>query len=110
MALAGVHIVFASAVGMQNGLWGQNVLPYAASASETMASAATSSIRAPGEDVQALLSISSSIPIYYATGPTAAYAAAAVAASHGPKRYMDPSFGREDVIVNSGDYFSWVTA
>jgi hypothetical protein len=25
----------------------------------------------------------------------------------GPRRYMDPTFGREDIFVDPGDKFAW---
>lgn len=100
MALVGVHIAFGSAVGLQNGLFGQSTLPYLCTESETMVSAGTSNVSCPGEFQQGVLSISASAPIFYSTGPNPNV--------NGPEvRYMDPAFGREDIIVNSGDFFAW---
>lgn len=103
MALTGVHIAFGSAIGLQHALTGQPTLPYLLSSSQTMASAGTSSVFASGNvnTEQALLSISASAPIFYTTGPLATINI------NGATRYMDPSFGREDIVVNSGDYFAW---
>jgi hypothetical protein len=76
--------------------------------SQTMASAATSTISAPlstaafGE-TQPMRSISASAPIFYAVGPIPD-------PNNGPRRYMDRSFGREDIFVNPGDKFAWVFA
>jgi hypothetical protein len=103
MSLTGVHIAFGSAIGLSHALTGQPTLPYLLSSSQTMSSAGTSTISAPGNvnTEQALLSISASAPIYYCTGPLSTLNI------NGPTRYMDPSFGREDIVVNSGDYFAW---
>jgi hypothetical protein len=54
-------------------------------------------------NVQPLLSISASAPIFYAVGP-------APDATIGPRRYMDPTFGREDIFVDAGDKFAWILA
>jgi hypothetical protein len=54
-------------------------------------------------ETQPMLSISASAPMFYAVGPTPD-------ANNGPRRYMDPSFGREDIFVNPGDKFAWVFA
>lgn len=100
MALVGVHIAFGSAVGLQNGLFGQSTLPYLCTTSETMSSGGTSTVSCPGTYEQGVLSISASAPIYYSTGPNPDINGLEV-------RYMDPQFGREDIIVNSGDFFAW---
>jgi hypothetical protein len=108
MALSGVHITF----GYSNS--GGSELPYGATASETMAAATTSTVVAPSAPGPALhldrnttylplLSISASAAIFYATGPNPD-------ASASPRRYMDPTFGREDIFVNPGDKFAWVAA
>jgi hypothetical protein len=65
-----------------------------------MATGGTSTISAGGTNEQALLSISASAPIFYTVGPRPNINGNAV-------RYYDPSFGREDIIVNSGDFFAW---
>lgn len=103
MALAGVHICFGYANGgpvPQTGPSG-TLLPYSAKSSQTMASPATSTISAPIG--QPLLSISASAPIFYAVGPNPD-------ATNGPRRYYDPTFGREDILVNVGDKFAWILA
>lgn len=102
MALAGVHITFSdTAQGLaQSG----ELLPYRVTGSQTMASAATSSIKAIGHgNAQVLLRINASAAIFYATGPSPD--------PNGTRRcYMDPAFGREDVFVDDGDLFAWVLA
>jgi hypothetical protein len=100
MALSGVHIAFGAAIGFQNGLFNQPSLPYLCTSSETMVSAGISTICAGGDYVQALLSISASAPIFYAVGPDPDITGPDV-------RYYDPALGREDIIVNSGDFFAW---
>lgn len=109
MALSGVHICFGfSSVGLANSLRGQSSLVASAVSSETMAAAGTSSISAPADSnnrsMTPVLSISSSVAIFYATGPNPD-------ASASPRRYYDPSSGlREDIFVNPGDKFAWVAA
>ncbi len=108
MALSGVHITF----GYSNS--GGSELPYVAVSSETISGAGTSTISAPAAPVPAshvdrnttylpLLSISASAAIFYAVGPNPD-------STNGPLRYMDPTFGREDIFVNPGDKFAWVAA
>ena len=108
MALSGVHITF----GYSNS--GGSELPYNAVSSETMAAATTSTVYAPSPPAPAshldrnttylpLLSISASAAIFYAVGT-------APDATNGPRRYMDPTFGREDIFVNPGDKFAWIAA
>lgn len=103
MALAGVHIAFGAAISVGQFNLGQTLLPFHCLASQTMASAGTSTISAPGKVDQAVLSISASAPIFYAVGPNPN-------AGVNPRRYMDPSFGREDIYVNPGDFFAWLFA
>ena len=47
-----------------------------------------------------MLSISGSAAAFYVVGP-------APDITNGPRRYFDPQFGREDIIVNPGDGFAW---
>jgi hypothetical protein len=96
MALAGVHIAFGSLRISAGG-----ALLFSADLSQTMASPATSS--ANPDTGTSVLSISASAPIFYAVGPTPD-------ATNGPRRYMDPAFGREDVFVNPGDKMAWILA
>jgi hypothetical protein len=118
MALSGVNITFspcniilnpsltlAQSV-LSNVSANQALLSGVPSASQTMATAGTSTISAMTLLTEAsvgLLSISASAPIFYATGPNPD-------ATNGPRRYMDPAFGREDIFVNPGDKFAWVFA
>jgi hypothetical protein len=104
MALAGVHITFGGSNVLSSG---GDTLPFVASSSETMAAPALSTKTAP--PIQgALLSISASASIYYVTGPNATLAQVTDGVT--PRRYMDPTFGREDIFVNPGDKFAWTTA
>jgi hypothetical protein len=102
MPLAGVEITFSD---MAEGLsQSKALLPYRATDSQTMASPGTSIIEAMAHGIeQPLLSITASAPIFYAVGP-------APDPTNGPRRYMDPSFGREDLFVDPGDKFAWVFA
>lgn len=104
MALTGVHITFGySSNSASSPNLGGNTLPFQATASETMASAGTSTISAPS-NTGALLSISASAAIFYVTGPDPD-------TNVGPLRYYDPSFSsREDIFVNPGDKFAWIAA
>lgn len=106
MALSGVHITF----GYSDS--GGTALPYYATSSQTMAAATTSTVVAPsgpspgldrGTTYLPLLSISASAAIFYAVGSSPD-------ATSGARRYMDPTFGREDIFVNPGDKFAWVAA
>src|SRR6266404_2030618 len=107
MALSGVHIAFGGcSIGIYNGL-GQPTLLGECSASETLANAGTSTITAPpvqgGIKGQPTLSISASAAIFYAVGTNPD-------ATNGPRRYMDPVFGREDIFCSPGDKFAWIAA
>jgi hypothetical protein len=102
MSISGVHITFSD---MSRGVsQSPALLPCQANRSQTMASPGTSTVFAlPHGNVQPLLSISASAPIFYAVGP-------APDATNGPRRYMDPAFGREDIFVDPGDRFAWIPA
>lgn len=108
MAISGVHICFGFCnVGLVNGL-SQSTLPGAATSSQTMANAGTSTVAAAQSNAGAgppMVSISASAAIFYATGPIPDASGASY-----PRRYYDPSFGREDIFVNPGDKFAWVLA
>lgn len=104
-SLSGVHITF----GYTDSTGAP--LPYFATSSETMSIATVSIVSAPHAPTPdqsldrnvaylPLLSISASAPIFYCTGPDPMIDIDA-------KRYMDPTFGREDVFVNPGDFFAW---
>jgi hypothetical protein len=101
MPLSGVHITFSdTARGL---VQGPALLPYRATGSQSMTEPGTSSVAAVAHGIaQQLLSISASAPIFYAVGPTPDPTGAA-----GPRRYMDPQFGREDIFCDSGDKFAW---
>jgi hypothetical protein len=98
----GIHITFSD---MSPGIsQSPALLPCQANRSQTMSSPGTSTVFAlPHGNVQPLLSISASAPIFYAVGPTPD-------ATNGPRRYMDPAFGREDIFVDAGDKFAWILA
>lgn len=108
MALSGVHIVFGYT---QDGTTKESSspLPFSAQSSQTMASAATSTISAPAalaSGQKPLLSINASAAIFYATG-----AAPDASGNAGyPRRYYDPANGREDIFVEPGDKFAWILA
>lgn len=107
MALSGVHIAFgACAIGIFNNL-GQPTLLGQCSSSQTMSGAGTATIAAPAFTGQPgltpVLSISASAAIFYAVGPSPD-------AVNGPRRYMDPAFGREDIFCSPGDKFAWAAA
>jgi hypothetical protein len=104
MPLTGVEITFSD---MAQGLpQSPALLPYKASSSQTMASPGTSTVMALAHGIeQPLLSISASAPIWYAVGPTPDPTGVT-----GPRRYMDPTFGREDLFVDPGDLFAWIFA
>jgi hypothetical protein len=104
MSLSGVAITFSD---MAEGLpQSPALLPYRATGSQTMASPGTSTVAAIGHGIsQPLLSISAAAPIFYAVGPTPDPTGAT-----GPRRYMDPTFGREDIFCDAGDKFAWVAA
>jgi hypothetical protein len=110
MALVGVHIAF----GYCNiGTVGEQQPPsllFGCTSSQTMASAGTSTVVAPGSgslSFQAVISISASAPIFYALGPNPV---ADGSDSPNKRRYMDPATGREDIFVNAGDKLAWVFA
>jgi hypothetical protein len=102
MALFGVEITFSD---MAEGLsQSKALLPYRETGSQMMASPGMSTVVALAHGIeQPLLSISASAPIFYAVGP-------APDATNGPRRYMDPSFGREDIFCDAGDKFAWIFA
>lgn len=101
MALVGVHIAYGSMLPDFNG---QVTLLYTCTISQTMTSPGTSSIFSPGDTgFQSVLSISASAPIFYSVG-------ANPNSSVSPRRYYDPSFGREDIFVDAETRFAWVFA
>ena len=100
MALTGVHITF-SLPGVPAG--SSTALPYEQQASQTMATAGTSTASALNGGT--LLSLSASAPIFYAVGQFPDASASSVA-----RRYYDPTFGREDILVSAGDKVAWVFA
>lgn len=109
MAFSGVHITFGLTQDGQVYKNSAMPLPYAALSSQTMTSGTTSSIAAPSGGalgLKPLLSISASAAIFYATGT------APDASGNGayPRRYFDPSQGREDIFVEPGDKFAWTFA
>lgn len=108
MALAGVHLTFGYA-RVQGGYlkqFGATML-YKAVSSQTMSSAATSTISAPDtvDPLQrAIASINASAAIFYVVGPNPDI-------NNGPRRYFDPSLNsRDDVLVDAGDKIAWVFA
>jgi hypothetical protein len=109
MALAGVHIEFGAACDGDDTRLGVPVLRSVIAASQTMATAGTSTIVVPGvpgvagNGYRPILSISASSPIVFAVGPTPD-------ATNGARRYMDPANGGVDVFVNPGDKVAWVLA
>lgn len=117
MALSGVHIAWGLASPGAVNQAGQSTLPSANPLDgETMAASAVSASSAPtvpGGSSQPLLSISASAAIYYVTGPGVTVAQLANASTGRVAcRYYDPtqSPGREDIFVNSKDFFAWVFA
>jgi hypothetical protein len=101
MPLAGVYIAFSD---MAQGIsQSKALLPYRETGSQMMTSPGTSTVKALAHGIeQPLLSISASAPIFYAVGPTPDPTGVT-----GPRRYMDPTFGREDLFVDPGDLFAW---
>jgi hypothetical protein len=102
MALTGVHITFSDlAEGLAQS---PALLPYRATSAEMMAVPGTSTVAALFHgNSQPLLSISAQAPIFYAVGPNPD-------PINGPRRYYDPSFGREDIFCDPGDTFGWILA
>lgn len=102
MALSGIHITFGYSASSNPYGHAPAVLPFQSVSSQTMASPGTSSISAPAAigGQQPMLSISGSAAAFYVVGP-------APDITNGPRRYFDPQFGREDIIVNPGDGFAW---
>ena len=102
MALTGVHITFSN---LAEGLvQSPALLPYRATGAQTMATPGTSTVMAVFQgNMQPLLSISATAPIFYAVGPVPD-------PINGPRRYYDPSFGREDIFCDPGDLFGWIFA
>jgi hypothetical protein len=110
MALAGVHLEFSVGSDGDDTRLGIPVLRSGVvSGAQTMATAGTSTIAAPGvagvagNGYTPLLSISASAPIFFAVGPTPD-------ATNGARRYMDPANGGIDVFVNPGDRVAWILA
>jgi hypothetical protein len=106
MALAGVHLE----IGLgSDGIYNTPGAPVGRGfllLSQTMATAGTSTIVAPGvsgSGHRPILSISASAPIFFAVGPTPD-------ATNGARRYMDPANGSVDVFVNPGDFVAWILA
>jgi hypothetical protein len=104
MALAGVLITFSD---MAEGLaQSPALLPYRATGSQYMAAPGTSTVMGLQHGIaQVLLSISASAPIFYAVGPNPDPTGVTT-----PRRYYDPSFGREDLFCDPGDKFAYIFA
>jgi hypothetical protein len=98
MSLTGVVITFSD---MAQGLpQSPALLPYRATGSQTMTTPGMSSVTAVAHGIEKpLLSISAAVPIIYSVGPAPSLS--------GPCRYYDPSFGREDIFCDPGDYVIW---
>jgi hypothetical protein len=109
MALTGVHIEFGTGSSGDSTMLATPVLRGVLSLSQTMASAGTSTIAAPGvagvagDGYRPILSLSASAPIFFAVGPTPD-------ATNGARRYMDPANGGVDIFVNPGDKVAWILA
>ncbi|KRQ03287.1 hypothetical protein AOQ71_31665 [Bradyrhizobium manausense] len=107
MALSGIHVTVGHArTGGGTYSTGPTPLPYAATASQNTASAGTLSITAPGSyDLASpvLTSVNASSTVFYAVGPSPD-------AVNGPRRYYDPSLGREDIFADIGDSIAWTPA
>lgn len=100
--LSGVHIEFGFGSMGDDTRLSSPVLRGVLRSSQTMASAGTSTISAPGSvGNRPVLSISTSAAIFYAVG-------SAPDATNGPRRYMD--IGSVDVFVNPGDKVAWILA
>lgn len=104
MPLAGVAITFSDeAQGLAQS---PALLPYRATGLQMMTTPGTSTVAGIGHGIaQPLVSISASAPIFYAVGPTPDPTGV-----NTPRRYMDPTFGREDLFVDPDDKFAWIFA
>jgi hypothetical protein len=105
MALTGVHIAIGSCNNVGSTGPQPASLPFIVASSQTMATAATSTISVTGSSN--VLSISASAPIFYAVGPSPV---ADGSDTNPRRRYYDPAAGREDIFVQMGDKFAWVFA
>lgn len=107
MALANVQIEFGPASGIS--VAGNNTpLLGPVTASQNLAASTVSSISAPSPaNSKPVLTIWAAAAIFFATGPNVTTASAGNAAL---RRYMDPAFGRYDIVVEPGDKFVWVAA
>ena len=107
MALANVQIEWGAASGISVARENQPLL-YQLSSSENLAASTVSTTSAPSPgDSKPILSIWAAAPIFFAIGRDVTTASAGTASL---RRYMDPAFGRYDIVVNSGDKFVWVLA
>jgi hypothetical protein len=107
MALANVQIEFGASSGVS--VAGNNTpLLGALSASQNLAASTVSSIAAPSPgNSQPVLTIWAAAPIFFALGPNVTTTSANNAAL---RRYMDPQFGRYDIVCSPGDKFVWQAA
>lgn len=108
MALSNVQIEFGSAQGV--GVAGNNVplLGPVLGSSQNLAASTVSTAVAPSpSNSQPVCSIWSTVPIFFALGPNITTTSANNAAL---RRYMDPAFGRYDIVCNPGDKFVWQAA
>jgi len=107
MALANVQIEFGPASGISVAKENVPLLGPLVS-SQNLAASTVSSISAPSPaDSQPVCSIWAAAPIFFALGPSVTTTSAGVASL---RRYMDPAFGRYDVVCNPGDKFVWQLA
>lgn len=107
MALTNVQIEFGPAIGVS--IASKNVpLLGPLNSSQNLAASTVSTAVAPApQDSQPVLTIWAAAPIFFAIGPNVTTASAGVASL---RRYMDPAFGRYDIVCNPGDKFVWVAA
>jgi hypothetical protein len=107
MALANVQIEFGASSGVSVAGSSVPLLALLGSSQNRAASTVSTALAPSPANSKPILSIWAAAPIFFALGPNVTTASAGDATK---RRYMDPTFGRYDVVCEPGDKFVWVAA
>jgi len=106
MALANVQIEFGAVSGISVARENVPILAKLSSSQNLAASTVSTAVAPSPPNSQPVLSIWAAAPIWFAVGPNVTTSSA----GSDPRRYMDPQFGRYDIVCEPGDKFVWQAA